>query len=176
MSRVRDALYTIINNLRYNVVVLGGALNNKGELASNVIAEVTGIASGSVIIEHIPAGTTPTGSLEAVVPIYRLGYSRGVIWINIQDVTPAGDLAGDFEIAYSADGNTFSEWQTLATVANIGVDDSQDLFVEFSQYSVNADAAGFPHIVIPLPYFKIRDAMTGTLAAVTFGVTIIMER
>ena len=130
----------------------------------------------STLIIHVPAGTTPTGSLEATIPIHSLGYSIGTINIIIDDVTPAGDLGGTFDIAYSMDGVNFDPYETLATVANIGVDDSQSLRVEFSDLTAGADAAGFTHVVKNIPYFKIRESMTGTLAAVTFKVEVFMEK
>lgn len=137
---------------------------------------INNLKSGSVIIEHIPAGITPTGSLEAAVPVSMVGYSKGTIYLDVNDVTPAGDLAGTFDIAYSMDGESFTDWETLATIANIGADDTQDFKISFSDLTPGADAAGFTHVIKDFPFFKIRESITGTLAAVTIEVSVFMER
>lgn len=147
-----------------------------GDAAKVHISNADLCAIKSVSIIHIPAGTTPTGSLEADIPIHRVGYSKGVINIVIDDVTPAGDLGGTFDIAYSMDGVNFDPYETLATVANIGADDSQALRIEFSDLTAGADAAGFTHKVKGIDYFKIRDSMTGTLTAVTFKIEVSMRK
>ena len=145
--------------------------NPRHVLVDNVPCETK-----SVSIIHIPAGTTPTGSLAADIPIHRVGYSKGVVNIIVDDVTPAGDLGGTFDIAYSMDGVNFDPYEALATMANIGADDSQALRVEFSDLTAGADAAGFTHLIKGMNYFKIRESMTGTLTAVTFKVEVFMEK
>lgn len=115
-------------------------------------------------IAHIASGTTPTGSVTAGSWINRAGYDRGVIEISISDVTPAGDLGGEFQIAYSTDaGVTSSPYETLVAVSNIGADDDQTLIVDLST-------------IKGAPYFKVKEVMTGTLTAVTFGVNVYLER
>lgn len=117
-----------------------------------------------VTIEHIPTGTTATGSVTASSWVNRRGYSGGSIIIPITDGTPAGDLGGVFQISYSDDaGVNSTPYETLATVANIGANDSQVLAVDITTLkNVN--------------YFKVKEVMTGTLTSVTFGVTVNLER
>ena len=142
-------------------------------------SHITNLASceaKSVSIVHIPAGTTPTGSLAADIPIHRIGYYVGVIHISIVDGTPAGDLGGTIDIAYSMDGVTFTNYSTLAAVANIGIDDSQDIYLDLSELEGSSDTNGFARLIKLFPYFKIRESITGTLASVTFGVDVHMEK
>ena len=132
----------------------------------------------TAIIEHIKAGTTPTGSLVPAIPVPNEGYTKGTIVIDIIDGAPAGDLAGTFDIAYTFDGGlTFTNEETLITVANIGADDSQQFIIEFSDFDnvTGADATGFAKRIKNLP-FKIFEKMTGTLTNVTISVTVKLER
>ena len=153
-----------------------GGLQSYTNNAADVYLTNLNCDTRSVSIEHVPAGTTPTGSLEAAIPVHKIGYHTGIISIVIDDVTPAGDLGGTFDIAYSMDGITFDAYETLATVANIGVDDTQTLRIEFGDLDAGSDAAGFTRLIKSMPYFKIRESMTGTLAAVTFKVDVFMEK
>lgn len=115
-------------------------------------------------IEHVASGTAATGSSVAGSWIDRSDYDKGVIVITLTDGAPAGDLGGEFQIQYSLDaGVTPTTLETLVAVANIGADDSQVLIVDLSSIK-NA------------PYFKVGEAVTGTLTSVTYGVDVYLNR
>lgn len=117
-------------------------------------------------IDHIAAGTTPTGSYTAGSWVDRSGYDRGAIEITVNDVTPVSDITGTFQISYSlSNGVTQSAWETLYTMPGAAGDDDVVALVDFSSIK-NA------------PYFKVREVLASatTLAAVTFGVKVYAER
>lgn len=156
-----NTVYERMHNGTMNPIRIGGAALVTPVNQSGV--EIN-LEDESATVVHIAAGTTPTGSVTAGSWINRTGYDRGIIAIAISDVTPVGDLGGEFQISYSMDaGVTSTAFATLVAVANIGADDDQTLIVDISTLK-NA------------PYFKVKEVMTGTLAAVTFGVNVYLER
>lgn len=161
--------------MKSSVVGNGGSF---GAAVGAAIANLGVCGVESVSINHIPAGTTPTGSLVPSIPVPNEGYAKGTIVIDIIDGAPAGDLGGTFDIAYTFDGGiTFTNEVPLVTVANIGANDSQQFIIEFSDFDnvTGADITGFARRIKNLP-FKIFEKMTGTLANVTISVTVKMER
>lgn len=131
-----------------------------------------------VIIEHVPLGTAATDPIAGSSWINLRGFTSGRVWLKVVDGTPAGDLTGNLEVSYSHDGGVNStEWFTVKALSNPGADDSQDIVVELSDLTASSDTAGFTKLIKNMPFAKFRlDFTAGTLAAVTVGIIVILER
>ncbi len=132
----------------------------------------------TVIIDHIPANTTAATNVEASSWIALDGYTSGVIHVDIDDEGPAGDLVGTVQIKYSKDGGvTETGVFDIATIANIGANDTQDIFIEFGDLTGSADTAGFTRLIKGMPFFKVNvNFSAGTLASVDVACTVTMRK
>jgi hypothetical protein len=129
-----------------------------------------------VSIEHIPPSTPAAAAVTAASFVDPRGYHSGRIHVKIADVTPAGDLGGNVSLIYSSDGGkTTSQQFQIASVANIGADDDQDIIIEFGDLTSDANTAGFTKLIKNLP-FKVVINLTGTLTSVTVEASIHLEK